>query len=134
MLEQAGALRNEGLEAIQQWGEGTITQAELVDIADRIYLDYFDLGEELAELNPPPVGFERPTELLLEAVGQLFQGYGNAWRALDSREMDDAQLQEANTYLNEGGALLGQTAEAVLESEIDAACAEALPRTVDTLD
>lgn len=134
MLEHAGALHNEGLEAIQHWGEGTIPQADLADIADRIYLEYFDLGEDLAELDPPPVGFEGPTQLLLEAVGQLFQGYGNAWRALDSGETDDAQLQEANTYLNQGGVLLRQTAEAVLESEIDASCAEALPRMVDTED
>jgi hypothetical protein len=63
---------------MQQWGEGSITQDDLVGIADQIYLGYFDLGQQLTAMSPPPTGFERPTKLLVDAVSELFVGYGNA--------------------------------------------------------
>lgn len=131
-LQEAGELHKAGLEAIGQWGEGVISKEEVVKIMDETYLAYFSLGEELMNMGSPPIGFERPPELLLDAVGHLFQGYGNGWRAVDGDEIDDEQLQLADHELGEGGELLIDAAQAVLDSTVDPACAEALSRVPAT--
>ena len=136
VLGTADAAHQDGLAAFDSWVTGDLTDAQVSDLILDAGGSLINELDRMAKLGDPPEGLRQVTELLKEATGDLFIGYGRAAAAIDpyvlstsfqdnvfflDKEFDEEMLQEGSEYIAAGAATLDDVWRESLEANCEAA-------------